>query len=201
MLQYTYQDESEFKSMNGYYSDGEYADVVRDEFERTNEGIYNSMSNANRRDSRAFLGKDGQTYQFSDKTSQNEDKVAYSQCNCEIYDMDGSSKTIDSIVSDIVKGESFVFACSLDIESIDEEFETDFLVWTREHSNVNKLMPSKGEEWVLRNEPTRDLILSFINKSSDEVRVNMNGCKIVDIIGDNTFVMFVESAEFIKEND
>ena len=77
MLPCDYQDESEFEVKDGYYSDGEYCDKIRSEFENTTNDISNAMNNANKCDSRAFLGENGSMYQLSEKVPQNENKCHF----------------------------------------------------------------------------------------------------------------------------
>lgn len=200
MLPCDYQDESEFEVKDGYYSDGEYCDKIRSEFENTTNDISNAMNNANKCDSRAFLGENGSMYQLSEKVPQNENKVVYSRCKCKIYGSDGEDKDVDSMVSDVVGGDSFLIAWTMDIDSADDEFVTDFLAWEFSHLGVNKYKESKGEEWVFANEPTMDVRLSFSNKSNDEVQVDLHGCKIINQVGNGTFVIFVKGADFVKMN-
>ena len=79
-LPYNYYNDGSFDVDPSYYKDGEYGERMNDEFNKTSESIYNAMSDSNKCVSRAFLSRDGQSYGISEKTSESEDKVAYSQC-------------------------------------------------------------------------------------------------------------------------
>ena len=197
-LPYNYYNDGSFDVDPSYYKDGEYGERMNDEFNKTSESVYNAMSDSNKCVSRAFLSRDGQSYRISEKTSYSEDKVAYSQCMCDIYDVNGNDKSIDSFVSDVVSNDRFVLVCNLSFSDMDEEFETELLSWLKEHKSINSYADANGDDWVLANEPTRELFVSFNNKSDVEVDVVLHDCKIMDIVDDTMIVLYVDNSNFLE---
>lgn len=197
-LPYNYYNDGSFDVDPSYYKDGEYGERMNDEFNKTSDSVYNAMSDSNKCVSRDFLSRDGQSYGISEKTSYSEDKVAYSQCMCDIYDVNGNDKSIDSFVSDVVSNDRFVLVCNLSFSDMDEEFETELLSWLKEHKSINSYADVKGDDWVLANEPTMELFVSFNNKSDVEVDVVLHGCKIMDIVDDTMIVLYVDNSNFLE---
>lgn len=81
---------------------------------------------------------------------------------------------------------------------MDEEFETELLSWLKEHKSINSYADANGYDWVLANEPTRELFVSFNNKSDIEVDVVLHDCKIMDIVDDTMIVLYVDNSNFLE---
>ena len=74
---YDYNDDA-FNASEEYYGDGEYANAVADEYNKNKDVVFNSMLDYKEGRGGVFSGVDGQTYKLGQKSSQREDKVAYS---------------------------------------------------------------------------------------------------------------------------
>jgi hypothetical protein len=142
-------------------------------------------------------GGDGQTYKFGQKTSQSEDKVAYSKCNGTLYDIGGSKDTVDGFIEKFAAQKQFLEIVEFDLDTVEEEFETEISLWVKEHNNINSYADKLGEDWVLAKEPKRNIKLHFKNNANEDIFAVLEDCKIMDIIEDNSFILFVERITLI----
>jgi len=189
---YDYNDGA-FGVSNDYYkSEEDYANMIRQEYDKNKDVVFNSMLDA-RNGSRSLVqGVDGQTYKFGEKVSQSEDKVAYSSCVGELSDADGNDETVDGIITKFAQQRQFIEIAEFDLDTSEEEFETELSLWVREHVNINKYKDELGEDWVLTKEPKRNLKVQFKNNANQDTYAILEDCRIMDIIDKNSFVLFVE---------
>ena len=169
---YDYNDGA-FDVNDEYYNENEYIDAISSEYNKNKDIVFNSMLDYNNGSRNVFTSTDGQTYKFGSKASQNEDKVAYSSCEGVLYNEDG------------------------EIDTPEEEFETELSLWTKEHSNINAYKSQQGEEWAWVNEPQRNVKIAFKNKANDDVYAVLENCKIMDIVDRNMYIVFVEKISLI----
>ena len=195
---YDYNDDV-FNVNDKYYGDGEYANAIADEFNKNKDIVYNSMLDYNNGARNAFVGSDGQTYKLGQKTSQNEDKVAYASCEGVIYNEDGETDNVDLLIGHFAKQESFVEMVEFDMDTPEEEFETELSLWTKEHTSINKYKPLRGEEWAWGNEPKRNVKISFKNKANETIYAVLEDCKIMDIVDRNMYILFVDKISLIDK--
>lgn len=198
MPYYDYNDDA-FDTDDEYYSDADYIDAVKQSYEATKDIVFESMLSHNRGDTNALIGADGQAYKFGQKTSQDEDKVAYSPCSCTLYNDEGNADDVDGIIDRFAKQKSFVETVLLDADSMEEEFNTELLVWLKEHDGINQYKALRGEEWAWRNEPKRSLKLRFKNKADEELFAVLHDCKIMDKINDGMYVLFVNNITLVDK--
>jgi hypothetical protein len=193
---YDYNDGA-FDVNNDYYDEDEYINAVSSEYNKNKDIIYNSVMNAKNGVGSLLQGGDGQTYKFGQKTSQSEDKVAYSKCNGTLYDIGGSKDTGDGFIEKFAAQKQFLEIVEFDLDTVEEEFETEISLWVKEHNNINSYADKLGEDWVLAKEPKRNIKLHFKNNANEDIFAVLEDCKIMDIIEDNSFILFVERITLI----
>ena len=193
---YDYNDES-FDVNNTYKDSNDYINALRNEFNNSSNAVTDFMTGGYNSQSTAYIGNDGQLYQFADKGSQNEEKVAYTKCSCIIFNDEGMEETVDGMIMNFVKQEPFIMMVERDLDSCDEEFESEMSLWINEHKGINALTKKMGEEWVWKNEPVRELRGKFLNNANEEICVLFKNCKIMDLISANSSIFFIERMTMI----
>ena len=195
---YDYNDGA-FDVNNDYYNEEEYINAVSSEYNKNKDVIYNSVLDAKNGVGSLVKGMDGQTYKFGQKTSQNEEKVAYSKCEGTLYDDEGTKETVDGFIEKFARQKQFLEIVEFDLDTVEEEFESEVSLWVREHNSINKYADELGEDWVLAKEPKRNIKLQFKNNAKQDVYAVLENCKIMDILEDNSFVLFVERITLIDK--
>lgn len=193
---YDYNDGA-FDVNDDYYDEDEYINAVSSEYNKNKDIVYNSVMDAKNGVGSLLQGGDGQTYKFGQKTSQSEDKVAYSKCNGTLYDIGGSKDTVDGFIEKFAAQKQFLEIVEFDLDTVEEEFETEISLWVKEHNNINSYADKLGEDWVLAKEPKRNIKLHFKNNANEDIFAVLEDCKIMDIIEDNSFILFVERITLI----
>ena len=188
---YDYND-GNFDVSNDYYSEDEYSNAMSKNFNESKDIVYNSVLAAKNGTGSLVQGSDGHTYKFGQKTSQSEDKVAFSKCEGILSDISGEEDTVDSIISKFASQKQFLEIIDFDLDTSEEEFETELSLWTREHNSINKYKDQLGEDWVLAKEPKRNLKVHFKNKANQDTYAIFEDCRIMDIMDKTSFVLFVE---------
>lgn len=188
---------SEFDADDSYYGEGEYANAINEEFIRSSDAVDRSMKSLIKGSRDVFMGTDGKSYSLSVKPQQNEDKVAYSRCDAVLYDEDGSEETVDGLISKFVSQGPFIEMVELDIDSSDEDFETECSIWKSEHDRINSYIEKTSESWVAMNEPKRNLKMSFTNNAGEDVKALLVNCKIMDVPENGVLIIYVEKMTLI----
>ena len=57
---------------------------------------------------------------------------------------------------------------------------------------INKYKDYKGEEWAWVKEPKRNVKMHFVNKTGEDIYAILENCKIMDIVDDNSMIVFIE---------
>lgn len=198
MPYYDYNDGA-FDVNDDYYDKDEYIKKVSEEYNRNKDVVFNSMLDAKNGTGSLLMGSDGQTYKFGSNTSTKEEKVAYSSCESILYDGNGNDETVDGLITHFAKQESFVEMLEFDMDTSEEEFETEISLWKREHNNINKYKDYKGEEWAWINEPKRNIKMHFKNNANEDLYSILENCKIMDILDDGTLIVLIEKIKLIDE--
>ena len=193
---YDYND-GNFDVSNDYYSEDEYSNAMSKNFNESKDIVYNSVLAAKNGTGSLVQGSDGHTYKFGQKTSQSEDKVAFSKCEGILSDISGEEDTVDSIISKFASQKQFLEIIDFDLDTSEEEFETELSLWTREHNSINKYKDKLGEDWVLAKEPKRNLKVHFKNKANQDTYAIFEDCRIMDIMDKTSFVLFVEKISLV----
>jgi hypothetical protein len=195
---YDYNDDA-FNASEDYYSDGEYANAIADDYNRNKDIVYNSMVDFKEGRGGVFSGVDGQTYKLGQKTSQNEDKVAYSSCKATLYDEEGEDDTVDGLITKFAKQESFIEMVEFDLDSVEEEFESEMNMWSREHTKINSYLGKVGEAWVASKEPKRNLKMHLKNNAGEDTYALLENCKIMDNSERDNWILYVERISLIDK--
>ena len=195
---YDYNDGA-FDVSDTYYDDNEYAKRMSEEYNRSKDVVYNSMNDFKNGSQNVFNGIDGQTYKFGQKVSQSEEKVAYSSCDGIIYNGEGKDESVDELITHFAKQESFVCMFELDMDSSEEEFETEISLWSNEHNKINAYGDKMSDEWVWVNEPKRNVKIKFTNNANETIYAILEDCKIMNKIDFSTFIIYVGKVRLIDE--
>lgn len=200
-LYLTYQDYSDnsFDSNDYYSNEEEYVKAVTEEYNNAKNIVYKSISESKNDSRNAYSQADGKTYVFGSKVSQKQDKVGFSRCSAALSNENGDDETVDGIIERFAQQKPFIEMVELDLDSMEEEFETDFLMWMKECKKINDYSKSLGEEWTWSHIPTKDLMLSFKNKANQDVYAVFEQCKIMDVVDDKTFILFVEKMTLVDK--
>lgn len=194
---YDYNDGS-FDVSNDYYSESEYSKLVKEEYEKNKDIVYNSMIDAKNGSGAIFEASDGQSYKFGAKASQNEEKVAFSSCEGTLYNEYGDDETVDGFINKFARQEPLVEMLEFDGDTIEEEFETEMTIWVREHKSINDYKDKLGEEWVWAKEPQRNVKVQFKNNADQDVFAVLENCKIMNIVEGNSFILFIEKITIVN---
>ena len=195
---YDYNDDA-FNASDEYYGDGEYTNAIADEFNRSKDVVYNSMVNAKNGQGSLVSGMDGHTYKFGQKTSQSEDKVSYSSCKATLYDEDGEDDTVDGVITKFAKQTPFMEMVEFNLDTVEEEFEGEMNVWSREHNKINSYRQKAGDEWVASKEPKRNVKMHFKNKAGEDIYAVLEDCKIMDNSERNNWILYVSRISLIDK--
>ena len=193
---YDYNDDA-FNASEEYYGDGEYANAVADEYNKNKDVVFNSMLDYKEGRGGVFSGVDGQTYKFGQKSSQKEDKVAYSSCKATLYNEDGDDETVDGLITMFAKQKSFIEMVEFDLDTVEEEFESEMNVWDREHTKINSYRRKAGDQWVASKEPKRNLKMHFKNKAGEDIYALLENCKIMDDSERDNWILYVDRISLI----
>ena len=195
---YDYNDGA-FDVSNDYYGENEYSKLMTEEYEKSKDIVYNSVMEA-RNGSRTLLeGQDGQTYKFGEKTYENEQKVAYSSCDGSLITIDGEDESVDGFIEKFASQKQFLEMIELNLDSSEEEFETELSLWIKEHINIVKYGEKLGDEWVLSKEPKRNLRVVFVNKSNETIYAILEDCMIMEIVDNKSFIVIVKKIRLIDK--
>lgn len=196
MPYYDYNDSS-FDVDSNYYNENEYIEAVSNEYNKNKDIVYNSVLDAKNGAGTLIQGGDGQTYKFGVNESQKEEKIAYSSCKCIVYDENGNDDTVDSLITHFVKQKPFIEMVEFDDTTSEEEFIAEVSLWVKEHNAINKYKDFKGEEWAWIKEPKRNIKMHFVNNAGEDLYAILENCKIMDIVDDNSMIIFIEKLRLI----
>lgn len=174
----------------------DYANKLREEYEKTKHGVDAYMHG----DVNSYRGTNGQTYVFGQKNTSNDDYkyINYSSCDGKLLNINGELENVDDLISHFSKQEMFISKFILDMNDCQEEFESEIYLWIKEHNNIQKYA-SKGEDWVLMNEPKRNVRVIFNNKANENVYAEFVNCKIIENIRVGEMTILVEKIKLIDK--
>ena len=195
---YDYNDDA-FNASDEYYADGEYANAVSREYNKNKDVVYNSMLDYKEGHGSVFSGVDGQTYKFGQKTSQSDEKVAYSSCKATLYNEDGDDETVDGLITMFAKQQSFMEMVEFDLDTVEEEFESEMNLWDREHTKINSYRNKAGEQWVASKEPKRNVKMRFKNNAGEDIYAVLEDCKIMDDSERDNWILYVNRISLIDK--
>lgn len=195
-LQYIAYDDNLFSVGEDYYKDeNEYINAITEDYDRNKDIVTNSVLDMMEGSGRLYSGVDGNTYAFGQKTPQKEEKYSYAKCDCTVFNEDGEDESVDSMISRLVSQQSTVYMFELDRDTSEEEFEEELRMWVNDHNGINQYKAFKGEEWAWANEPARNVKVSFKNKRNETVNIMLIDCRILDIVGNSSYILYIERME------
>lgn len=195
---YDYNDGA-FDVSDDYYGEDEYSKKVAEEYNKNKDIVYNSMMDSINGSGALLQSSDGQLYKFGQKTSQNEEKVAYSSCNGMLFNAEGDEDTVDGLIEKFAQQKQFLEIAEFDLDTSEEEFETELSLWVKEHNSINQYVDKLGEDWVLAREPKRNLKLHFKNNADEDIYAAFVDCRIMDVVEGGSLVLFVEKITLIDK--
>ena len=193
---YDYNDGA-FDVSNDYYGENEYSKIVAEEYEKNKDIVYNSMMDSINGSGALLQSSDGQLYKFGQKTPQNEEKVAYSSCEGMLFNAEGEGDTVDGFIEKFAQQKQFLEIVEFNLDTSEEEFETELALWVKEHNSINQYVDKLGEDWVLAKEPKRNLKLHFKNNADEDIYAVLVDCRIMDVVEGGSLVLFVEKITLI----
>lgn len=196
---YEYND-NDFEVDKDYYkSNDEYFNAIRENIQSTRNDVIQGMNNyMNNGSVKAYKDEYGQTYRYTNKERESEDKVAYSKCEALIYDSNGKEETVDNFISDYVSKEMQLYVFKFNLDTADEEFEQEVNLWTTEHNKIQKYN-ERDEDWVFENEPIRNIKIKFTNNANEEKYAELVNCKLMEKQSLNIYVVLVEEIKLIDK--
>ena len=195
---YDYNDDA-FTASDNYYGEGEYASAVSDEYYKNKDIVEQYGIDMKNGRTGLFSGQDGQTYKFGQKTSQNEEKVSYSGCKAMLYNEDGDDETVDGLITSFARQESFIEMVEFNLDTVEEEFETEMNMWSKEHTKINSYINKCGELWVASKEPKRNMKMCFKNDAGEDTYALLEDCKIMDNSERDNWILYVNKIKIIDK--
>ena len=207
-LPYFDYNDSKFDTQSSTVNGQDYADMLEKEYNRS-KSIIDSFMNGKESPTTALKSDDGQTYYFGQNNAKNELKTLYSKSSAIMLDADEKDETVDMLIEHFARQEMFVSKLEF-MEDMEEDFELELSLWKNEHNKLNsykdkgnKFVTDRNgnrepiDEWILKNEPVRNVRISFLNKANTMIFAELKNCKIIDIEKNNKIDLLVESIELI----
>ena len=85
------------------------------------------------------------------------------------------------------------------LDTVEEEFESEMNVWGREHNKINSYRGKAGEAWVASKEPKRNLKMAFKNNAGETIYALLENCKIMDNSERDNWILYVERISLIDK--
>lgn len=209
-LPYFDYNDSKFDIQNSTVNGQDYADMLEKEYNRSKSAVDSFMS-GKESPTTALKSDDGQTYSFGQNNAQNEPKMLYSKSSAIVLDTNDKDETIDMLIEHFAKQEMFISKLEFK-DDMEEDFELELTLWKNEHNKLNsykdkgnKFVTDRNgnrepiDEWILKNEPIRNVRISFLNKANTMIYAELKNCKIIDIEKNNKIDLLVESIELIDK--
>ena len=102
------------------------------------------------------------------------------------------------MIDKFVSQNEFLVTVQFNISTMEGEFEEELSSWERETSNILSYAKEMGEKWIDTNIPRRDLRLSFINKSGNEVTFQLEGSEIEEKLSKRRYIFYVRKMQLVK---
>lgn len=194
---YSIYDDGYFDVSDDYYkSDSDYVNAIASNVKNTRNAIVNYVENGA---TNVYKSSDGQIYKYDNKSQNDVNKVSYAQCDAVIFNANGENESVDNFISEYVSKKPQLYIISLNLDTSDEDFEQELNLWTKDHNELQKYSSAKGDEWILDNEPVRDLRLEFLNNANEKTYAVLKNCKIMEKQGIGRYVILVNQINLIDK--
>lgn len=182
------------------YDDGDFDS----KYEMSNDEYFSKMEEENMRNKNiAFDYVNGKRYntQVTDASwnagrRYNEGKVRFISAECILHNDEDGDKTVDDFVADCVSQEVGISIAHFLMDAMDEEFEEELNLWNEEHNKINEYINNMGEDWVFRNEPTKNLRVEYINNSGETKFAEIVNCRILEKMNKATYALLYDKITF-----
>ena len=176
----------DFNDMNDYY--------------KTSDDYVQAVNSMNKSSSTiVYKAPSGQEYRFHDNVRQNEEKVAYAQCDAILYNKEGKDETVDEFITECVSKNVQLYTLRFDLDNCEPDFEQELNLWFSEHHNLQRYAKEKEDDWILNNEPKRNIKIEFINKANEKKYAEFVNCKIMEKQNLNIYIVLVEQVNLIDK--
>lgn len=185
LIEYTVIQDANSHTYDDYYKDGEYVKALYDDYNKTKDAVSQLMANnsVHRKSDAPFRkGSNNHTKTF---------KTLYTECPITIYNEHYQEESVDELIKKMLEPTAHVEIFAIHIAEADEEFLTEWTLWATEHKKISEYAKTQDEEWGLTHEPIRNLKLKFINHANNEVEINLQCCRLLDIMKENTFIVYI----------
>ena len=182
------------------YDDGDFDS----KYEMSNDEYFSKMEEENMRNKNiAFDYVNGKRYntQVTDASwnagrRYNEGKVRFISAECILHNDEDGDKTVDDFVADCVSQEVGISIAHFLMDAMDEEFEEELNLWNEEHKKINEYIDNMGEDWVFRNEPTKNLRVEYVNNSGETKFAEIVNCRILEKMNKATYALLYDKITF-----
>ena len=116
-----------------------------------------------------------------------------------LFNAKGDEDTVDGFIEKFAQQKQFLEIVEFNLDTSEEEFETELALWVKEHNSINQYVDKLGEDWVLAKEPKRNLKLNFKNNANEDIYAVLVDCRIMDADKGGSLVLFVEKITLIDK--
>lgn len=203
-LPYFGYNDSKFDAQDSTVNGQDYADMLEKEYNKS-KSVIDSFMNGKESPTTALKSDDGQIYHFGQNNALYAPKMLYSKSSTIMLDADDQEETVDTLIDHYARQEMFISKLEF-MEDMEEDFELELSLWKNEHNKLNsykdkgsKFITDRNgnkepiDEWILKNEPVRNIRISFLNKANVMTFAELQNCKIIDIEKNNKIDLLVES--------
>jgi len=134
------------------------------------------------------------------ETKSKQDDVQYAKCECTLYDSDNNEMTVDKLVSYYDSNKLIMLMVELDLDTEEEEFDSELNGWVNEHKRLDMadIMKTLDEGERFAIEPKRDVKLTFNNLANKETYCTLVNTMLFEKIDSVHYVFIVDKIIFTK---
>jgi len=125
-------------------------------------------------------------------------EMKYAKCECTILDGNNNDLSIDGFKYFFNKEQMSMFVLDFDFDTEEEEFDTEFNSWVEEHNQLSHSREKLTDYELFSLEPKRDLKVSFIDNSGEEINCKLLNVRIVDKVSPTKFVVLTDKVDYVK---
>ena len=187
-LPYNIYDDGDFDSSISMSND-EFFDLMREDEERNRNVAYDYVNG------KRYHQKQGDA-SWNAGVIHKDGKSRLISADCVLHDDEDNDKTVDALVAECVAQDVGISIIHIDMDNIDEEFESELNMWNDEHNSINQYKDKMGEDWVFNNEPTKSIYLEFINKAGESKFAEFVNCRILEKMNIATYALLYDKIIF-----
>ena len=181
---------------DNFYEGNSYIEALENEYNKTKDTIFESMSGGNI----GVLSDDNSTLNtftlFNKKVPENEGKQCYTSCECLLYDEYLKEESLNNLVKYMLDEKEFNLIIQLDMNTIEEYFESEFKMWFTESKKIESSI--YDNEFATLSKPKRDLRIKFIDNLGNENYALLKDSSILKTFDVDKYVINVKRISFIN---